>query len=82
LSPLTTALRKYRLEVGRSQAEISAGCWLNESYVSRLFSGERSHPSRDALILLAAFGMGLSLEATDELLLAAEYRPLALLKYI
>jgi transcriptional regulator with XRE-family HTH domain len=73
-------LRKHRLEAGKSQAEISAGCWLDESYVSRLFSGERSHPSRDALILLAVFGMGLSLEVTDELLLAAEYRPLALLK--
>ena len=82
LSRLTKALRKYQMEAGKTQAEISAGCWLDESYVSRLFTGERWHPSRDALILLAAFGMGLSMEATDVLLLAAEYRPLALLKYI
>ena len=53
-------------------------CWLDETYISRLFSGERTNPSRDALILLAVFGMGLGLEESDELLLAADYRPLAL----
>ena len=31
----------------------------DKSYVSRLFSGERTNPSRGALILLAVFGLGL-----------------------
>jgi transcriptional regulator with XRE-family HTH domain len=79
---LTRALRKFRRKTSLTQAEICRRCWLDESYVSRLFSGERSHPSRDALILLSAYGMNLSLEATDELLLLAEYRPLALGKYL
>lgn len=52
--------------------------WLDESYISRLFSGERNHPSRDALILLSAFGLELRVEDVDEILLAADYRPLVL----
>jgi hypothetical protein len=51
---------------------------LDESYVSRLFSGERFHPSRDALILLSAFGLELPVEDVDEILLVADYKPLAL----
>ena len=77
VNELTLALRRYRLKANSSLA-ISRECWLDESYISRLFSGERSHPSRDALILLAASGMRLSLEATDELLMAADYKPLVL----
>jgi hypothetical protein len=57
---------------------MSRDCWLDESYVGRLFSGERTHPSRDALILLAVFGLELPLHATDELLMAADYKPLVL----
>lgn len=34
--------------------------------------GERSHPSRDALILLSAFGLELPLGDVDEILLAAD----------
>jgi len=46
--------------VGRArQMETARHSWLNESYVSRLFSGERTNPSRDALILLGAFGLEL-----------------------
>jgi hypothetical protein len=43
-SPLTQALRRYRSRVQKSQADISRDCWLNESYVSRLFSGKRTTP--------------------------------------
>ena len=53
-------LRKYfekvRFRENKRQAAISRDAWLDASYVSRLISGERSHPSRDALILLGAWG--------------------------
>ena len=75
---LTQLLRRHRARLNKSLADIARDCWLDESYISRLFSGERTNPSRDALILLAVFGVGLCLEETDELLLAADYRPLAL----
>ncbi|HEU0074391.1 MAG TPA: helix-turn-helix transcriptional regulator [Dehalococcoidia bacterium] len=76
--PLTQLLRRHRARLDKSQADIARDAWLDESYVSRLFSGERSNPSRDALILLAVFGLSLGLEDTDDLLMAADYRPLAL----
>jgi transcriptional regulator with XRE-family HTH domain len=77
-TPLSQLLRRHRVQLNKSQADIARDCWLDESYISRLFSGERTNPSRDALILLAVFGIGLCLEETDELLLAADYKPLAL----
>ncbi|MCC6236792.1 MAG: helix-turn-helix domain-containing protein [Dehalococcoidia bacterium] len=77
-NPLTVALQGYRERCNKSQAEIARDAWLDESYVSRLFSGERTRPSRDALILLLAFGMGLPIPDTDEVLLAADYKPLAM----
>ena len=76
--PLTQLLRRHRARLNKSLADMARDCWLDESYISRLFSGERTNPGRDALILLAVFGMGLCLEETDELLLAADYKPLAL----
>jgi len=66
------------LEVKKSQAEIARDAWLDESYVSRLLSGERTNPSRDALILLSAFGLGLSVPDAEEILLAADYKQLVL----
>lgn len=63
---------------GKNQAQIPRGAWLDESYVSRLFSGERTNPSRDALVLLGAWGLELAVEKVDELLMAASYKPLVL----
>jgi transcriptional regulator with XRE-family HTH domain len=77
-TPLTQLLRRHRARLDKSQADIARDCWLDESYISRLFTGERTSPSRDALILLAVFGIGLQLAETDEILLAADYKPLAL----
>ena len=64
--------------LGKSQAQIARDAWLDESYVSRLLSGERVNPSRDALLLLSGWGLGLTVEETDELLMAADYKPLIL----
>jgi len=77
-SPLTELLIEIREKTNKSQAEIARDSWLNESYVSRLFSGERTNPSRDALILLRAFGLELQVPEVDELLLAADYKQLVL----
>ena len=78
---LRELLRRFGDEVktrGKRQAQIASDSWLDESYVSRLLSGERANPSRDALILLSAFGLELSVEGVDELLMAADYKPLVL----
>lgn len=75
---LTGLLGQYRGRLAKSQAAIARDAWLDESYVSRLFSGERSNPSRDALILLCAFGLELPVEDVDEVLMMADYKPLVL----
>ena len=79
--PLVDLLRKYgerARQRGKSQAQIARDAWLDESYVSRLLSGERDNPSRDALILLGNWGLELAVEEVDELLIAADYKPLVL----
>ena len=78
---LTALVQKYgdRTKLrGKRQSQIARDAWLDESYVSRLLSGERDSPTRDALILLGAFGLGLAVEEVDELLMAADYKPLVL----
>jgi hypothetical protein len=78
---LSALLREYAHRVlrnGKTQAQVARDAWLDESYVSRLLSGERDNPSRDALLLLASWGLGLAVEETDELLVAADYKPLIL----
>ncbi|MEX2158129.1 MAG: hypothetical protein WEB04_01885 [Dehalococcoidia bacterium] len=78
---LTALLQRYgdRAKLrGKRQSQIARDAWLDESYLSRLLSGERENPSRDAVILLGAFGLGLAVEEVDELLMAADYKPLVL----
>ncbi len=75
---MTALLQRHRRRQNKLQADIARDTLLDESYISRLFSGERVHPSRDALISLCTIGLGLGLPETDEILLAADYRPLAL----
>ena len=76
--PLTALLRTFRDQTGKSQAGISRTTGFDESYISRLFSGERTNPSRDALIILCVWGLGLNLPDTDEVLQAADYKFLTL----
>jgi transcriptional regulator with XRE-family HTH domain len=78
---LSELLRKHGDRVmgqGKIQADIARDAWLDESYVSRLLSGERDNPSREALLLLGGWGLELAVEEVDELLIAAEYKPLTL----
>ncbi len=79
---LAEVLRRLRTKSGKLQADISRGSWLDESYLSRLFSGEKANPSRDVVILVVGYGMGLAVEDTDEALLAADYRPIVPLRTI
>ena len=80
--PLTILLGKYcervRRQKSKTQAQIARDCWLADSYVSRLLSGDRLNPSRDALVLLGCWGLELSVDEMDELLIAADYKPLVL----
>lgn len=80
-SELTTVLNKFRGKTPKTLAAISADSWLSESYVSRLFSGDRVNPSRDALITLAFAGMELTVPDAEELLFAAGYRSLVQREY-
>ena len=76
---LTALLKKYGERVqkrGKTMSHIARDSWLDESYVRRLLNGERSNPSRDVLILLCCWGLGLSVEEFDEVLQAADYKPL------
>ncbi len=61
--------------IGKQRDQVA---WLDESYVSRLISGERDNPRRDVLLLLASWGLGLAVEETYELLVAADCKPLIL----
>ena len=72
---LSALLRKYAdrvLRNGKTQAQVAGDAWLDESYVSRLLSGERDNPSRDALLLLASWGLGLAVE--DERLVVRRHQ--------
>lgn len=55
-----TYFERVRRRKHKRQAAVSRDSWLDESYICRLISGERSHPSRDALILLGAWGLELA----------------------
>ena len=68
----------FRLTVLGSEVANAPDAWLDESYVSRLITGERANPSRDALILVGAFGLELPVPDLDEILMAADYKPLVL----
>jgi hypothetical protein len=52
--------------VAESNADIARDSWIDEADVSRLASGEKHPPSRDALIRLGAFELNLSVEDLDE----------------
>lgn len=77
---LTALLQKYweraRRQSGKIQAQVARDASPDESYVSRLISGERVYPSRDGLILLGAWGLEVPVHELEEVLMAADYKPL------
>ncbi len=82
-------LRSMLANSGLSLRQAANRSWLDHSYLSRLVRQDWDplnppsfappdrirHPSRDAVLRLA-LAMSLSVEQTDELLLAAGYAPL------
>ena len=84
----TACLNRHLRRSGLSLSQLARRSWLDISYVSRLVNlpcdplnarvgdhVQRRHPSRDVVIRLG-LAMQLSMEAMDELLLAAGYAPL------
>lgn len=74
--PFTIALRISWERLDKSQADIARDAWIDPGYLSKLLSGEKEKPSRDTVIRIAVFGLGLTRYETDDLLLAATYAPL------
>lgn len=73
-------LKKLRRKAGKSRYRLAQYSGLNEAYILRLETGERSNPSRDVVLML-----GLALVESSEtvviwdidaLLLSAGYAPL------
>ena len=73
-------LKVLRHKAGKSRYRLAQYSGLNEAYILRLESGERSNPSRDVVIMLAlALAQGVSaieILDLDALLLSADYAPL------
>lgn len=68
-------LRRLRAEAGLSYQQLSERSYVDVAYLHRLETGRAAHPSRDVLIRVA-LGLGLALEAADELVAAAGHLPL------
>lgn len=69
-------LRLYRAESGLSFHQLSERAHVDVAYLHRLEKGQATRPGRN-VILRIGFGLGLTLEATDEILAAGGHLPLA-----
>ncbi len=74
-SEFTELFRRYCERLQISTSHLAKSAQLDVAYVHRLRHGERTNPSRDAVIQLA-FALKLSLDETNDLLWAAGYAPL------
>ena len=73
-------LRALRTRSGKSRYRVAQFSGIDQAYILRLETGERSSPSRD-VVLMIGFALvenssTVSLHDVDELLLAAAYAPL------
>ena len=73
-------LKALRLKAGKSRYRLAQYSGIDQAYIQRLETGERSSPSRD-VVLMIGFALvenssTVSLHDVDELLLAAAYAPL------
>ena len=73
-------LRALRNRSGKSRYRLSQYSGIDQAYIQRLETGERSNPSRD-VVLMIGFALvenssTVSLHDVDELLLEAGYAPL------
>jgi hypothetical protein len=77
---LPALLREYIRRTRRSYHEIAAASYVDVAYVHRLATGGKCHPSRDTLIKVAVWGLGLAPHELDEILLCAGLAPLFYMK--
>ncbi len=72
--------KKLRSKSGKSKYKLAQDSGLNQAYISRLETGERQKPSRDAVLKLAvALVTGceeITIHDVQELLIAADHAPL------
>ena len=80
MSDFGKTLLTLRKKAGKSRYNLAQFSGLNEAYILRLETGERSNPSRDVVLMIALSLIQTSnqLEFWDieNLLLAANYTPL------
>ena len=73
-------LKKLRSKAGKSRYRLAQYSGINEAYILRLETGERSNPSRDVVLMLGLAlvenSENVSIYDVDSLLLAAGYAPL------
>ena len=73
-------LLKLRLQAGKSRYRLAQYSGLDQTYLQRLETGDRSNPSRDVVLMIAfalvANSEVLGVHHVDELLLAGGYAPL------
>ncbi len=72
---LSELLMQLRAESGLSFKALSALCYVDTAYLYRLEHGQSQRPSRDVLIKIG-IGLGLDVQAVDELLTVAGHLPL------
>ena len=73
-------LKAVRKKADKSRYRLARYSGIDQAYIQRLETGERSNPSRD-VVLMIGFALvenssTVSLHDVDELLLAAAYAPL------
>ena len=73
-------LKRLRLRAGKSRYRLAQYSGIDQAYILRLESRERSNPSRDVVLMLALALVEnterIGVYDIDELLLAAGYAPL------
>ena len=73
-------LKMLRMRSGKSRYRLAQYTGIDQAYILRLETGERSHPSREIVQMLALAlvenSQRVDIEDIDELLLAAGYAPL------
>ncbi len=74
-SPFTVTLRHFFFQRGRAYGKLAAAAHIDVKYLYELIQGTKHKPSRDVVIRLGN-SLGLDVDETDELLLAAEHAPL------
>lgn len=73
---LPQLLAQRRRESGLSFQILSDRSQVDVAYLCRLEKGQASHPGRN-VVLRIGIGLGLGIEAIDELLIAARHLPLS-----